>query len=260
MLRIGCYVLLALSAGWAQDAPQARPTIYLIGDSTVNNGTKGQMGWGTAMPPWVAADKAGLVNRARGGRSSRTFLREGLWAEVAKLLRPGDFVLMQFGHNDGGGLNDPRGRASIKGNGDETAEVTDAATGAKETVHSYGWYLRTYCQEAQAKGAVPVVLSPVPRNMWKDGKVGRSSNDYGKWAKEAAEASKAAFVDLNGLIADRYDALGEAAVAKLFGPTDHTHTLPDGARLNAECVVAGLKALPGDPFRGLLLAQPKPAE
>jgi len=253
-------LLLGLCAAVAQEATPPKPVIYLIGDSTVNNGTRGQMGWGTALPPWIDAERAVLVNRARGGRSSRTFLGEGLWTEVAKLLKPGDVVLMQFGHNDGGGLNDPRGRASIKGNGDETAEVTDAATGAKVTVHSYGWYLRTYCQEAQAKGALPIVLSPVPRNMWRDGKVNRSSNDYGKWAREAAEAVKAAFVDLNGLIADRYDALGQEAVAKLFGPTDHTHTLPDGAALNAECVVAGLRGLPGDPLAGLLLARAKPAE
>ena len=251
MMRYLACLLLAVVAVWAEDAPTAKPTLYLIGDSTVNNGTKGQMGWGAALPRWVDAEHATLVNRARGGRSSRTFYTEGLWADVAKLLKPGDFVLMQFGHNDGGGLNDPRGRASIKGNGDETAEVTDPATGAKVTVHSYGWYLRTYCQEAQAKGAVPVVLSPVPRNIWKDGKVGRST-DYGKWAKEAAEAVKAAFVDLNTLIADRYDALGQEAVAKLFGETDHTHTLPDGAKLNAECVATGLKALPGEPFRDLL--------
>lgn len=223
----------------------ALPTLYLIGDSTVNNHTAGQLGWGDPLRELFDPAKVRVENRARGGRSSRTYLTEGLWDAVAAQLRPGDFVLMQSGHNDGGSLTDGRNRASIKGNGDETREITSAATGKSETVHTYGWYLRRYIADAKAKGATPIVLSPVPRNIWKDDRtIARASGDYGKWAAEAAAGRGARFVDLNEIIARRYEADGKTKVqAEYFGPTDHTHTTPAGARVNAACVVEGLKAL-----------------
>ena len=115
-------------------------------------------------------------------------------------------------------------------------------TGKEEIVHSYGWYLRKYSTEAKAKGAIVVVCSPIPRNIWKDGKVGRAANDYGKWAKEAATQEKVHFLDLNTLIADRYEQLREEKVAPLFFG-DHTHTSPDGAALNASIVAEGLNKL-----------------
>ena len=219
------------------------PTLWLIGDSTVKNNTKGQQGWGTALPALVDATKLKVVNKALGGRSSRTFLTEGLWDAVAKELKKGDIVVMQFGHNDGGDkFKGTRPRASIKGNGEETETGTVEATGKEETVHSYGWYLRKYIADAKAKGATVVVCSPVPRNIWKDGKVGRASGDYGKWAKEAAAQEKVLFLDLNSLIADRYDILGEEKVVALFFG-DHTHTSPEGAALSAGIIAEGLKKL-----------------
>src|SRR6202043_2909388 len=148
-----------------------------------------------------------VENRARGGRSSRTYQTEGLWDEGLSAMKPGDFVLMQFGHNDGGSLTDGRGRASLKGNGEETQEVVDDKTGKKETVHTYGWYMRKYAADAKAKGATAIVLSPVPRNIGSDdGKVARASNDYAKWAAEAAKAEGAFFIDLNDMVAKRYEA------------------------------------------------------
>ena len=79
--------------------------------------------------------------------------------------------------------------------------------------------------DAKAKGAIPIVLSLIPRNDWKDGKVLRAFPGYGQMAKDAAQSGGAAFVDLNGITADKYDALGEAAV-KPFFPNEHTHTNP----------------------------------
>ena len=207
------------------------PTLYLIGDSTVNTPTKGQQGWGTPLPALFDHTKIIVVNRARGGRSSRTFYTEGLWEQVRDLLKPGDFVLMQFGHNDGGPLGDGRARASLKGNGDETQDVDNKTTGKKETVHTYGWYLRKYITDAKAKGATSIVLSPIPRNIWKDGKVARASNDYGKWAAEAARSEGALFINLNEIIAGHYEEIGQPKVAETyFTPTDHTHTTPEGVK------------------------------
>jgi lysophospholipase L1-like esterase len=119
--------------------------------------------------------------------------------------------------------------------------------GQTEVVHTFGWYLRQYISDAKAKGATPVVLSLIPRNDWKDGKVMRSTEGYGKWAKEAALAGGAAFVDLNSIVADKYDVLGEAKVKEFF-PNEHTHTNAAGADLNARAVVEGLKGLKDSRF------------
>lgn len=232
----------------------ARPTLYLIGDSTVKNGTKGLQGWGTPIAGMFDPAKINVVNRALGGRSSRTFLTEGLWDKVRDTLKPGDFVLMQFGHNDGGSIHTST-RASLKGGGPETQDWLNPKTGKTETVQSYGWYLRKYIADAKAKGVNPIVLSPVPRNIWKDGKVGRAANDYGKWAKEAAGAEHVPFVDLNEIIAAKYETLGETEVKKLF-PGDHTHTSPEGALLNAASVVQGVRGLQDCPLGSYALPMP----
>lgn len=229
------------------------PTLFLVGDSTVKNGSGagegGLWGWGAPIAASFDATKIRVENRALGGRSSRSFLTEGLWEKVLAEMKAGDFVMMQFGHNDGGSLTAGRARASLKGNGDETVSVVIEASGQREVVHSYGWYLRKYIADAKAKGATPIVLSPVPRNMWKAGKVNRASGDYGKWAAEAAQAGGALFIPLNDLVADAYEAEGSEKVgAQYFTVKDHTHTSVAGARLNAAKVIEGVKALKDCPL------------
>ncbi len=234
----------------------AKPTLFLIGDSTVHNRTRSQMGWGDVLAPWFEPTKITVINRALGGRSSRTFLTEGLWDKIMTQLKPGDFVLMQFGHNDGGPLDEGRARASLKGNGDQAQVVTNKTTGKVETIHTYGWYMRKYIGDTKAKGATPIVLSLVPRKIWRDGKVVRASNDYGKWAQEAAAAENASFVDLNEIIAGHYEALGQEKVEGLFAD-EHTHTNPEGAKLNAQSVVEGLRGLKDCALSGYLLPEPR---
>ena len=241
-LRDNHYTVIALR-DLAKFAPQAKsrlPTLFIIGDSTVNNHTAGLMGWGDSIAAWFDKTKITVDNRARGGRSSRTFYTEGLWDQVLSALQPGDLVLMQFGHNDGGSLTEGRARASLKGSGDETQEVTMAATGKQEVVHSYGWYLRQYIAGAKSKGATPIVLSPIPRNIWKDGKVVRASRDYAKWSAEAAKAEGASFIDLNDIVAKHYEDVGPEQVKAKYFAEDHTHTTPAGAALNAASVIEGL--------------------
>jgi len=219
----------------------AKPTLFIIGDSTVRNQTAGQQGWGDPLVAQFDPAKIEVINRAIGGRSSRTFLTEGRWAAVTANLKAGDFVLMQFGHNDGGPLNDERCRASIKGTGEESEDLIRKTDGQAETVHSYGWYLRKYIAETKAKGAIPLVVSLIPRNIWKEGKVGRASDSYAAWAREAAVQGGAGFIDFNALLADRYEALGAEETALLFAGTDHTHTGPAGAEFNAETLASALR-------------------
>jgi rhamnogalacturonan acetylesterase len=240
----------------AAPAPARRkPTLFLIGDSTVHNRTRGQKGWGDVLAAWFDPAKITVANCALGGRSSRTYLTEGLWARVLAQLQPGDFVLMQFGHNDGGPIAQGRARASLKGAGDESLVLTNHLTGKVETVHTYGWYLRRYISDAKGKGATPIVLSLVPRKIWKGDRIVRASNNYGLWASEAARTEQVPFVDLNAIVARHYDQLGPERVNGLFGD-EHTHTNDAGARLNAQCVVEGLRGLPDCSLAQDLAPQP----
>ncbi len=228
------------------------PTVWLVGDSTVRNGrgdgANNQMGWGDELAPYLDLNKVNLVNRAIGGRSSKTYITEGHWAEVLATIKPGDIVLIQFGHNDGGAPDDPaRARASLPGVGDETQEIENPILKQHETVHTFGWYLRKYVADTHAKSATPVLCSLIPRKIWKDGKIVRNTDTYAGWTREVAVATNTDFIDLNEITARKYDALGEAAVEPLFGDP-HTHTTLAGAIMNAESVVAGLKALPKDPL------------
>ena len=223
------------------------PTLFVVGDSTANNNANGGKGWGDPFAAFFDATKVNVLNRARAGRSSRTFLTEGLWEKVLQDLKAGDFVLIQFGHNDGGPLDTGRARGSLPGLGEETKEVTKP-DGSKEVVHTFGWYNRRFIADVKAKGATPIVLSLTVRNIWKEGRVERGSGRFRQWAEELARAEGVRFVDVTGIVADRYEALGEEKVRPLFGP-DHTHTSPAGAEFNAAAVVAGLKGLKGDPFK-----------
>ncbi len=237
-----------------------KATLWVIGDSTVKNGSgKGEgglWGWGDYIAAHFDTTRLNVVNKARGGRSSRTYQTEGLWKEVLDQVKPGDFVMMQFGHNDGGPMATGRARASIKGNSNDTVNVVLEATGKKETVHSYGWYMRKYIADTKARGATPVVLSPIPRNIWNDqGKVARNSEDYGKWARDAAEQEDVCFIDLNEIVAEHYEEIGEQKVRSDFFLKDHTHTTKAGAVLNASSVIEGLKKHPDCPLNNYLVKQ-----
>ena len=223
-------------------------TLLLIGDSTVRNGrgdgAGGQWGWGDELLPYFDPSKINIVNRAVGGLSSRTFTTQGHWERALRLLKSGDFLVMQFGHNDDGPLNDTtRARGTLKGVSDETEEIDNLLTKKHEVVHSYGWYLRHFIREAKAAGVTPIVCSPVPRKVWKDGKISRSSDSYAAWAEKVAVEEGVAFIPLNERVAQRYDAMGAEKVDAMFADP-HTHTSLAGAQLNASIVSDALKALP----------------
>lgn len=238
----------------AQPLNPRLPTLFVIGDSTVRNGqgigTGAQWGWGDLLAPYFDTNKINVVNRALGGTSSRTFYRDR-WPSVRALLKPGDFVIMQFGHNDGGAINDTnRARGTIKGVGDESQEINNLITKQKEIVHSFGWYERSMIAEAKAKGATPMVCSLIPHNIWKNGRVVRNKKDYAGWARQVAISADVPFLDLNDIIADDYEALGQEKVQPLFIVGAGPHTSLAGAETNAMCVVAALKGFKTNPLAG----------
>jgi lysophospholipase L1-like esterase len=236
-------------------ANPALPTLYLIGDSTMKVGTAGQRGWGEELAPFFDPKKINVVNQAIGGRSSRTYQTEGRWDAALAMIEKGDFVIIQFGHNDASPVNeDPpvtagtRARGTIKGVGEETQEVDNILTKKHEVVHTFGWYMRKYVTDVKARGATPIVFSLTPRNNWRDGKIVRASGDnYGGWAQQVAEATGAIFVDDNEIIAEGLDKLGPDKTLPLFADKK-LHFSPEGAAFAAKMAVSGLKSIAGKPL------------
>ncbi len=236
------FALVFIVASLAFAFKKHKPVFYIIGDSTVKNGNGNSdnllQGWGSFIHDYFDTSRITIENDAIGGRSSRTFLTDGRWDKILSTLQKGDYVIMQFGHNDGGPLDDTaRARGTIKGIGDDSVEIYNPIRKQKEVVHSYGWYMRKYVRDTKARGAIPIVCSPIPHNDWENNKVKRwSDNSYAGWAKQVAESEGAYFMDLNNLISDKYEELGADKV-KAFFPQDHTHTNKEGGMLNAEIVI-----------------------
>lgn len=226
-----------------------KPVLFIIGDSTVKNGrgdgSNKQWGWGSLISMYLDTTKINIENHAIGGRSSRTFIEEGRWQRVLDALQPGDYVVIQFGHNDSGPYNTGRARAVLKGNHDRDTTVIMEATGKPNTIYSFGWYMRKYANETLAKGASPIILSHIPRNMFvtKDStQIIRNTGGFGAWCKEAAGQSGAKYIDFNGIIADKLEAMGKDSIQLMY-QGDHTHTSWMGAELNAKLLATELKKI-----------------
>ena len=227
------------------------PTFHIVGDSTVRSGGKnGLWGWGERITPFFDTTKINVVNHAIGGRSARTFFNEGRWQKVVDVIKPGDFVIIQFGHNDQGKIGDPanKGRADGAGTGPEIVEDTKA-DGSKEQVHTFGWYIAKFIDDARAKKATVVICSPIPhKQRWE---TGRDFESIAKWDEEVAKAHHAHYFDLTLLITAAYKKAGKAQVETFFADKG-THTSDLGATFNAARVVEGLQSLPGHPLAAYL--------
>lgn len=251
-------VLLAVAA--FSPAKKEPVKVYLIGDSTVADYTgdydeKDYMtsrypvtGWGQVFQPFlradslalvrnlIKADSAVVVDKARGGRSTRTFFEEGRWAEVYHALRKGDLVLMQFGHNDAA-ENKPERYTNVQ---------------------AYKEYLRLYVHQSRQKGAIPIILTPVNRNYpWKDGKLSNVHGEYPQAAKDVAAELNVPLIDLTQRSIDAFTAKGQEYVSSHYfmnlpagkytaypdGQNDNTHFQPEGASAVAQLVFNGMKEL-----------------
>jgi len=220
------------------------PTLWIVGDSTLNSNAP-LRGWGQELAQFFDQSKINVVNRAIGGRSSRTFQYEGRWEKLLSELKKGDFVILQFGHNDVGQYDDPKAkdRPSLHSEGEETAEAT-RLDGKKETVHSFGWYMRKYGNDVRERGPTMIFCSMVPHKDWDtSGHIVRKEREkWVQWTANAAVATHAAYIDLNEIVALEFEKLGPEKVAPLFGDA-RTHSTPAGALLNAQMVVAGIRSL-----------------
>lgn len=228
----------------------ALPTVFIVGDSTARNGA--DLGWGDHIAPLFDTSRINVANRARAGRSSRTYMNEGWWAKTLEQMKPGDFMLLQMGHNDGGDLGGAKPRGSLKGVGDDTKDVPQTAgafAGKTETVHSFGFYLREMIDQAKAKGVHPVLLTLTVRNIWAvpagvgaDGKP-RIERDmgYDGFIREVAAEEKVPLLDPAAIEADRLEALGQEKTVAFF-PKDHTHSSAEGATLIAGDVAKSIRA------------------
>jgi len=247
---------------------QGKPVVFFTGDSTVKNADKddnGMWGWASQAQTVFDESKITLFNAGRAGRSTRTFIKEGLWDEVYNSLQPGDYVTIEFGHNDICPITDAKARGVIPGTAD-TCHVFLLDNGQYEVVYSFGWYLKKMIDDCREKGATPVLVSLTPRNEWPDGKVERRDDTYGRWYREVVDETGVTFVDLHNISADFLDkkfavkqlpADKEQAKAKVaaikkkagdrYFKQDHTHTSKLGAQMNARSFADGLRQI-GSPL------------
>ena len=240
-----------------------KPMVFLCGDSTgknADNDPNGMWGWGSQAYTVFDSTKCVFQNQARAGRSTRSYIEEGLWDEVYNSLQPGDVVFIQFGHNDIGGIKDGRERGVIACSKDSSRVYHMESTGIYKVVYSFGWYLKKMIRDAQEKGATPILLSLTPRNEWHEGNghprgfiypvrekkgkkyIERRNEPYGVWYRDVAQETVCQFVDVHNISANVLDKVGEKKAAAYFNH-DHTHTSLKGARLTAQSVAMGLRAI-----------------
>lgn len=237
---------------------EGRPVVFITGDSTVKNQdrdtTSGMWGWGSQATQIFDTERITVQNCAQAGRSCRSYLREGRWDKVFNDLRPGDFVTIQFGHNDiGREIDYGKARNEISGTADSSHvyRVKTDSEVRNEVVYTFGWYLRKMIDDVREKGATPILISLTPRNEWPDGEhIERRNDSFRRWYREVVEQTGVAFVDLHNISADIMDALGRNEVKSCY-INDHTHTSLRGAQINARCVAKGLREI-GSPLADYL--------
>lgn len=240
---------------------ESTQTIFLIGDSTMANYAdnyepgKDYMktrypvtGWGQVFQQFFVKDSLtelkNLINtdsvivddRARGGRSTRTFFQEGRWRKVVQDLKENDIVMMQFGHNDAA-ENKPERYVDIEG---------------------YKEFLRLFVSQTREKGARPIILTPVARNYpWENNHLQNVHGEYDKAPKDIAQEMNVELIDLNQLSMNYFSKKGKDFVSKNYfmnlpagkyeaypeGQDDNTHFQPEGAKAVAQLVFTGLKDL-----------------
>ncbi len=258
ILVMGLAVVLAFLIVSFDMKPNKIVTIYLIGDSTMadyaNNYDQGKdymktrypvTGWGQVFQQYfikdslllvrnlIKADSAIVDDRARGGRSTRTFFQEGRWRAVYEKLKKNDLVLIQFGHND----------------------AAEDKTERFVNIEGYKEFLRLFVSQSRSKGAYPVLLTPVARNYpWKDGELQNVHGLYNQAVKDIAAELNVMLIDLNGKSRQFFTKKGEAFVTENYFmnlPAGKFEAYPDGQKDNTHFQTEGAIEIAGLVFQGL---------
>lgn len=204
-------------------------TIHLMGDSTMAEKdlpkAGEERGWGMMFQNFLDPEAVKVVNYAQNGRSTKSFIDLGLWDKVYSAVKPGDYVFIEFGHND--------------------AKADDPVRYAP----AYGAYqenLRTFIDGVREKGGTPVLLSPIARRWFKEGKLDRNCHtDYPAAMEAVAKEKGVTFIDMTTPTLDWIEGLGDDASKAFFmistGKNDNTHLVPAGARKVTEIVCDKIK-------------------
>lgn len=232
---IAVCVLLACSF----NPPRKKIKLWLIGDSTMCEYTPDRApltGWGMPFAHFFDSTVV-TCNRAKGGRSTRTFISENRWQPIADSLQQGDYVFMQFGHND---------EAKEEKYKDRYTPVPD-----------YKVNLLKFITETKSKKAIPVLITPVTRmNFDKDGNIKETHKEYSAAVWEVGRQTNTAVIDLDARSRELVQQFGKASAGLLYmnldslanphypaGQKDNTHFNEYGARRMAELVLQEMKKL-----------------
>jgi lysophospholipase L1-like esterase len=234
--RVWALAALVLLAGCTTGADRRGTKVLIASDSTAAQYAPGrwpQMGWGMLLECSLDASVT-VVNQARGGRSTRTFIAEGLFDALAEQTNPGDTVLIQFGHND--------------------ATVTKPERYASPA--DYGANLRHFIAVVREKEAQPVLLTPVAMRKFENGRIVESHGEYTQVARAVAAETRTPLIDLDADSMMYFQSIGEEGSKKYYlhyaagdnrtfptGIADNTHFNELGARAVAALVARRLKEL-----------------
>ncbi|KAJ7446493.1 rhamnogalacturonan acetylesterase [Mycena galericulata] len=212
-------------------------TVYMAGDSTMapGGGGSGTDGWGQYLAQYLTIP---VVNDAIAGRSARSYSDEGSFTTLINTVKTGDFVIIEFGHNDGLSGAVDNGREDAFGDSyNVTATVTET-DGSTLVIHTFNYYMQNAIVGLKAKGASVVVSSQTPDNIWTGDSIAAGPR-FVLYAQEVAANNSVTYVDHYSYVAQAYDKIGETTVNTYY-PIDHTHTLPVGAQIVSEAFVRGL--------------------
>ena len=236
---VGCILALALASRFSPVCAAAEsrtPKLYLIGGSTMATfpETRPVVGWGQMLPRFFK-NPALVDNRAKSGRSSKSFIDQGLWDPISTELGAGDFLIICFGTNDS--ANDPQRRTEPRG--------------------SFRTNLERFIRETRAKGATPILATSVARRQWDEkGRFVEPPSEYVVVTREIAAREKVPLMEMRGVTVELERSLGvEGSIAlHLYlppgkyesypkGAKDDTHYNAEGARRVAELAVQEIRRL-----------------
>lgn len=207
--------------------------VWMVGDSTMAIKAADKFpetGWGVAFATKFKA-QAEIQNKAKNGRSTKSCINEGIWKEVYEGLRPGDYVFIQFGHND------------------EKVHKPDVGT----TIDEYKANLSRFVMETRSKKGNPVLLTPIARRAFEEGILVDTHGEYPEAVRQVADSLNVPLIDLTLQTSDLLTALGEEESISLFlhvpeghsnypkGVVDNTHLNEYGAQIIADLVVRDIE-------------------